>query len=349
VTVPEEPEWRSWKQIDWAHAGSPIGISDGVWPEVTWGKNNNQQAGPTGEPWVNSNGWLIRYARSRAGKREVWLKSDPPEKPETLEENAFRFAVIEAAAFGAVRPAWVPDDQNAPGRLRAIGADLQWLNTHPEWAQWDVPAQLVVISSFSGDEADFAGEVLNLSARLDLPVDVLGQKSLSIYRAALWLDSEADVAALRAFVQGGGLLICKHNALGGRLKPALHPRYDLFELGKGRVAVAKKEWDDPFVLAADAHLLLSRRWDDVRLFNASAIQFRFALREDGRRAVVQLLNYTLREAASPITLQLRRPARAARWHLLGQADAKALTLQQAGREWPLPPFPLYAAVELEYA
>jgi len=85
------------------------------------------------------------------------------------------------------------------------------------------------------------------------------------------------------------------------------------------------------------------------LFNASAIQFRFALREDRRRAVVQLLNYTLREAASPITLQLRRPARAARWHLLGQADAKVLTAQQAGREWPLPPFPLYAAVELEYA
>jgi hypothetical protein len=65
-------------------------------------------------------------------------------------------------------------------------------------------------------------------------------------------------------------------------------------------------------------------------------------------ALVHLLNYSLRKPAAPITLAVRKRYRQARLWTLGSNGPTALGMA-AEAEWleiPLPPFSVYAAVEL---
>jgi hypothetical protein len=121
--------------------------------------------------------------------------------------------------------------------------------------------------------------------------------------------------------------------------------YDVRALGKGRVAAPRKEWDDPFVLAGDAHILTSRRYDPVRIFNAGSIFVNCA--ERGPDAIIQLVNFARRESANQISVAVSRNYAQARFHTL-TADPAPLKPAPAQRsvEFHLPPFALYAALEL---
>lgn len=375
LECPPAPQWGSWKELDWSAKSGAAYIGDGAWPELAMKGNGAAQdstgSGPTGAPWLDANGWLIRLARARAAGRPVWIRSDPPENPQNLTLDNYRLTQSEAATFGAVRPIWLAPsyasqmaagNPSAESDLKHLLADLRWHREHREWSQWPVVARLVIASDFTGPNEYTASETLLLAARRNLsfqPVETarLNAASLRGRRALLYLDTQpmtaATAAAVQPFVESGGLLLCLKSvssALKG-LKPLTetHPRFQLNSCGKGQVALCPGEWDDPYTLAMDTHLLMSRRHDAVRLFNAGSLSYYHTGSPDGKRWIVQLLNYARRGAAHQVSLQTWRKVRSARFHSPELSASQPLELHRepGQQEVYLPSFKVYGSVELE--
>ncbi len=362
--------WQKAEEADW-QKGDLIAIKDGVWPDLSMKESaGDAQAGPTGAPWLDANGWLIQMARCRAPGKTIWIRSDPPEHAERLTPDHYVLALSEASAYGARRPLWLAP-AHADALSRGVGAAVntwdrivkaaRWQEEHRNWAQWTPFARLLIISDFSGPNAYHASEVLNLSARRSLSFRVaepgrFAAADLGGIKAALYVDAQpmpAPVAApLQKFVESGGLLLCMKGP-GAAIRNArpsreTHPRFDLFECGKGRVAVSKTEWEDQYVLAQDAHLLMSRRNDAVRLFNAGSLMLYHTASPDGKTWAVQLLNYTRFAPAHSVSVQTWQAVKSARF-LTPEGGTAVLEIHRDTGQYEvyLPRFSVYAAVELE--
>ena len=177
-------------------------------------------------------------------------------------------------------------------------------------------------------------------------------------KAVLWLDPEKPSseqrAQLLAFVQHGGLVITAaywgtSDVTPTKKDPSL--RYRLYNIGQGQIAVADEIFQDPYQVAVDAHLLVSRRNDLVRLYNPGTTNCRlsdgFVSPYRGKR-LVQVLNYSS-EPASYVTLWVNGKVESARLWQLGAAEARTLQGRSASRgtEFDLPPVSVYCALEFE--
>lgn len=360
--------WHSWKEVNWRAPGAVVAINDALWPELQR-RANTQDAGPTGAPWLDANGWLIVYARSRAAGVPVWIKSPPPEDVRTVRIEQLLLAASESYAFGARRPVWLPPDLASGAAAGNAAAHKDWrrLADHSAWHEahsamrdWPVAARLLLVSDFSGPNEFLSSETMLLAARRNLlfqPVETarLTAKDFAGRKAALYTDlappPPAQKELLEQFAAQGGLLIAQKSAgfAPGKPLPDQHPRFDLAAAGKGRIALAKTEFDDPWLLAQDAHLLMSRRWDPVRLFNPGSLILHHTVSPDGARAAVHLVNYSLQPAAHNVIVQVAAPCKAARFLIPGQAQPLPAAIEKvSGRqEIRVSPFGVYVAIELE--
>jgi hypothetical protein len=366
--------WKAWKEVDWAKSEGVAAIGDGFWPAYNYKGLADGSAGPTGEPWLDANGWLYLYARARAGNRPVWVRSDPPEDVRTVRQAHLQLLIAEAFAFGGRRPLWLPPafaSAITAGNERALAdwkklVDMaRWLKQRDDWRFWPVSAPLVVISDFSGDNEYVSGETMLLAARMQIsfwPVCTgeAKESDLKGRRAALYLDQAPPgpklLALLKTFATQGGLVLTGPGAAKSfaGLKPVAglpHPRFDILALGRGRVAVARAAFDDPWTLADDTHVLMSRRFDPVRLFNGGLLHTHTAASPDGKRSMVHIVNYGTEPFGHNVVLQVTRPVRSAKIHLPGMAEAKSVATSgnPARPEIEIPHFSVYLAVELEHA
>lgn len=365
--------WRKSGEVNWRAPDEVIAIGDALWPDLAVRSRENaggMEAGPTGAPWLDANGWLIQMARARGGGRPVWVRSEPPADAAQLPASAYLLGLHEACAYGAQRPAWL-SPQLAAGvaagssAARALWekmlAAARWQAARKAENAWAPFARLLVISDFTGPNEYNACEVLNLAARRGLAFRIseparFAPEQLGGMQAALYVDTQpmaAPVAAaLKSFAERGGLVMAMKGPAQafGSLKPLgeAHPRFELFQCGRGRVAVSRKEWDDQYILAQDAHLLMSRRHDAVRLFNAGSLVAYHTAAPGGARWLVHLLNYARAGAAHQVSLQTWAKAQRARLHVAGEAAQDVEIHRETGRsEIYLPRIELYAAVELE--
>jgi hypothetical protein len=364
--------WSAWSETDWSKP-SPFAISDGVWPGAA-ASQNRQEGGPTGAPWVDANGWIALLARALApSDSDIWITSKPPEELRAIETNQYLLGLAEAHAYGVRRPVWLAPHHAAEAlegkgegaaAWKSINALLAWLEPREPWRPYRPVSSLLVISDFAGANEYMAGEVLNLAARQHIaftPVHTrhASAESFAGMRAALYVDPQPPpaplAAALKSFVASGGLLIALKStasAIGTAAKlDNTHPRFETYSSGKGRVAVSKQDFDDPWILARDAHLLMSRRWDSIRLFNAGSMLAFHAAAPAGRTSIVHLLNYTCRASANPVSLQIPSDVRAARLHVpVTSAPAAAAIMRRDGRnEIDIQPYAVYSALELVHA
>ncbi len=345
-----------------------VNVVDGVWPgmRITQGRSRDDaDTGPTGAPWIDSNGWIARLARARSSK-PAWLAFEPSKELTTLTAGHYQLAVADAAVGGA-RWLITLDEKTAAALGRGeAGAKQIWSQTMATaayfekrrgWRDWIPMGPLGVISDYAGDNEFMATEVLNLAARRNLLYRVIDKSraaelDLTGLRTALWVDKDVPapplLAKLAAFARGGGLVIAPA-PVAAKLEgtPASSPidGYDLRALGKGRVAAPKKEWDDPFQVAADAHILTSRRHDPVYIFNATSMFINCARR--GPEAVVELVNFARRGSANDVSVVMPAKSKQARLHTLN-AEPMPIPVAPSARgvEFHLPPFALYAALEL---
>jgi hypothetical protein len=337
---------------------SDVTVIKGEWPGVRSSMNPGSRAGPTGIPWVDSNGWQVRLARPPA-----WVTAALPQQT-ILGPANYLLALADAAAYGGH---WLLDlDPNLRSRITArdpsametwsrLAAAMRFFAAHRAWTAWQPLAVVAFVSDFAGGNEFTSGELLNLTARLNQPYRILRKSepvSLAGLKAVIYPDAEPPAPGLRRqlieFVQSGGLLIAgdKSGISEGTPAPADHPRYTVRALGKGRIAIG--DLSDPYQAASDAQILLSHRHDLVRFWNGASLGSYLTAAPDGKAALLQVINYSGRPGMDPVTARVAGNYREARIHSLDGAAPKPLqsVQQKEGIEVHLPPIPVYAAIEL---
>ena len=361
-------------KIPWNGTHPIAAITDAAWPGIRLSSARNRdvvQAGPTGAPWIDANGWLVQLARARAPEKTIWLVSRPQgDSRDIVIENAYQLAVADAAAGGAK---WLVslDEQLARDlaagneaaivRWRKLVGALSFFEEHRTWAASQSRAVVAIISTFSGADEFLATEVLNLSARRHLLYSVLltsqaASADFKPLKAIICVDEDAPAEVLRrkleAFVRAGGVLVAP--AWAGTLSAAGKPinspisGYDVRQLGRGRVAVHTTRWEDPYLVAADAHLLISHRQDPVILFNGGSLLAWYLAASGEGEELVELVQYTAESEDQPVSLRLRRGYSSVKLTIL--ETPSAVEIQQVkvkdGIELALPRFGVFAALEL---
>ena len=345
----------------------------GVWPGVESGHSGGEAtSGPTGAPWIDSNGWIVRLAAARQPDAPVWLWFDPP-ADRVLRPEAYLVAVADAEAFGgrwvvsladSLRSGLAGGNAEATATWKRIAAAVSFFEQHRAWRGYASRAALGVISDFAGDNETLATEVLNLSTRRGLHYRILlKDRALKAgfggLQALLYADAAPPDAALAAalleFTRAGGTLIVGKTAAGFVPKapsvPLTNRRYDLSDLGRGRVAVSHRpgDFEDPFLVACDAQLLLSYRNDVIRFWNYGTITWHLTVAPQGKHGLLHVVNFAGRPGSTAMGLIVRDAYKSAR--LVRLEDNAPLPLKsepaRVGIELPLPPIPVYAAVELE--
>ena len=352
---------------------APAGVTlvKGVWAGIRMASRSaDADAGPTGAPWVDANGWRIQMERA-LGHDTVWVEAE--ELPKTVS-RWFNLEVpfADSAACGGRWVIDLPDvyaaslaakDQRAMAVWDRLKAATAFFANHDSWRGYQPVAALGVVSTFSGDNEMMGTEILNLTARLHqpyrvIPVNKFTPNSLAGLRAVVFADAGEPPAALKAslvrFAEQGGLLVAGTKWQGVALKPA--PKsgegdgtlaaYHQFLLGKGRMAVPKEEWTDPYMVSSEVKILMGGQTDLVRCWNAGGMNS-FLARGDGR-SVLHLINYTSHGGRFAPSLQVMGKYHTARVWQIGVTEPLAVKLQPVagGVELQLPNFASYAALEL---
>jgi hypothetical protein len=354
--------------------GTPPGgvtVVEGEWPGIKLSESgifDHAAAGPTGVPWIDSNGWKVRLTHALNPGTQVWV-SAAPLKPRLLAES-YLVAVADAAAHGG---RWIIslDDRLASGiasrnpealdRWKKLSAAAGYFAMRRDW--WDyVPEAVVgIVSDFSGRNEFMSHELLNLVARTNQQYRILVKSALpgrpfEGLRGLLYADEEAPEPDLRKrileFVHAGGMLITgpRWGELPGVLMTgSSHPRYALRAYGEGKVAVATPDFEDPYMVASDSVVLISHRYELLRFWNGGAVGSYFTVAPDRMRALVQMLFYAFILGDNRPTVRVAGQYKAARLWTIDRLTPRNLEMEVAkdAVELNLPPLKGYAAAELE--
>jgi len=357
---------------DGDHPPAGVEMVKGEWPGIRMTPGQGDAAsGPTGAPWIDSNGWLVRLTRARKPGGTVWVAADPPKSNEIVPLSRHLVAVADGAAHGGRWVVTLDKDLATGVAARKTGSVDAWKKlmgavaffaAHREWSTWPVDAVLSVVSTFAGDNEFFSHELLNLMARTNISygiVEIAGfrPEALAGLRAALYPDVQPPAAEVRqavlSFVERGGLLIAGPkwgDAPGRPSAEEPHPRYALRRFGKGRIAMAHKQPEDPYEMAQDAQILLSHRYDLVRFFNGFLLGGYSTVSPDGKRRLTHIVNYGGgADPDDPATARIAGRFRSARlWSCESpQAQRLEMVVQKESVEVHLPGLAVYGGVELE--
>jgi hypothetical protein len=243
---------------------------------------------------------------------------------------------------------------------RSMLDTLSFFEKRRAWRSYMHDGPLGVVSTFSGTNEFLSTEVLNLAARRNLLYRVIDRSALAAadlagLRAVLWMDPERPsgplVDKLAAFGTAGGLLIAQRNVAlafqAGKILDCPVTGYDLHAFGKGTLASPLRDWEDPYWVAVEVHNLVSRRYDPIRMFNASSLWVHNSVAPRGQGSLVQLVNFTGRPGGS-VSLRIQKPHRSVAIHTLESGGPQPLKPVQVDKtlEYYLPSFSVYAALEV---
>jgi hypothetical protein len=345
-----------------------VSIIKGEWPGVKAAQaGGGEGAGPTGVPWVDSNGFRIRVAAALNPKPVYWVDAPAPEKART-NAGSYLVAVADSAAYGGrwiisleprLSAAIAAKQEEAVGVWKRTMATAAFFAAHRAWSELAPEGVVAVVSNFAGDNEVFSHEMLNLLGRAGLQYKVavkdrVTDASLRGLRAVVYSDGEAPSPALRqrilAFVEAGGLLItsAKWGEIPGTpARAPEHPRYSTRTLGKGRIAVSNAAMEDPYQAANDTAVLISHRYDLVRFWNGGATGSYYTVSADRRQALVHLLFYAFR-GPDTATVRIAGAYRKARIMTVDRPEPFEVPteLQKEAIELHLPEVSQYVAVQL---
>jgi len=347
-----------------------LGVTGLVWPgiRVTPERAADASTGPTGPPWLDSNAWYVRLAKSLANPKTLWLALEPPELGQPLAEAGYVQAIADTSVFGGrvllsldrhLRGGLSKRSDAAVETWRGIARALAFFETHGAWAGYLPVGQLGVVSDYSGANEFLSFEVLNLLARQGSLYRIVEKRfavtaSFDGLDAVLYVDAappEKELARkLDAFVDGGGTLITPPGwpERGVAEETAGVSRFRVLRVGRGRLAISRAELGDPFLLAEDAQLLMSHRHDRIRVFNPGTAQFHYAMSRDGKAGIVHALRFDEPDRRQPLTLWFERPWSKARAWTPDGAEPVPVERSPAERgvEFTMTPLPAYSALEL---
>ncbi len=346
----------------------PPGVKmiEGEWPGVRVSQSGEDGAGPTGIPWVDSNGWKIRLERSAHPGTAVWVDAKPKENARNFP-GSYSISVADSGAYGGrwivtldkpVAQGIASGNAAALGAWKGIAASTSLFNAHPDWSSQTAVAVVGVISDFSGANESFSQELVNLLARAGqhdriIRKDSFTPASFEGLRAIFYTDEETPSPALKsqilAFVERGGMLITGPKWAAARdSHPSFksHPGFSVTAFGKGRIAKAVADLNDPYTLANDSVVLVSHRHDLVRFWNGGATASYCTRSHDGKHVVVHLLFYAF-QGPDAASVRVAGHYRSARIVTVRTPERDVALKQQGdGVEIHLPHVPQYVALTL---
>jgi len=352
--------------------GGFVGDLGSAWPgmktPMRLPTDADAQTGPTSAPWLDSNAWYVRLARTLLTPSALWLAFEPPEFGLPVPAGAYVQAVADTEVFGGrwlvsldphLRRGLSDGQAAALDTWRAIGRALAFFRRHDAWTGLLPAGQVGVLSDYAGSNEFLAFELLNLLARQSSLYQILERgralgTPLDELDAVLYADEAAPgpelARKLYAFAEAGGTLITPPGweARGTPIEDSWLPRYRVYGCGRGRLAVAREAAADPQELAEDAQLLMSHRRDRVRVFNQGTGLWHYATSADGRSGVLHAFLFPTPFPLMPMTAWFRRPWAAARVFRLDE-DAPtnaARSAVETGVEFQLPPASIYCATEV---
>jgi hypothetical protein len=353
----------------------------GMWPGVRLSRSKNADtvsAGPTGEAWVNTNGWKVRLTAALHPGMTVWVDA-PPQEDSALLKDAYVVAISDAAMYGGrwiisldshLAAAINAQREDALNTWREMMRALDFFSAHKSWSSEYFPEAVVgVLSDFAGGNASFSQEALNLLARTNtqyriLLRDEVKESNLTGLKALLCVDADPPPAAtlqpILGFVERGGLLVA---GPGWTHLPGTpdqwcdNPRYTARTFGQGRMAIANSALNDPYLFASDSVVLVSHRNDLLRFWNAGAMSTFLTAEPDRKKTVLQMLffakelNGRVTPGQGPDTASVRVTGQYKAASLLGPDRSGTVPVQMEvskdAVELHLPSVAQFAAVELE--
>jgi hypothetical protein len=332
---------------------------EGVRPSARDLADMGIRAGPSAEPWIESNIWLVRSFRFGKGRRPVWISQEPnPGSP-----GDYGRSVADASVAGGH---WIVslDDQLKAGLYRkepdalavwrSVSGYLRFAEDNDEWRNFTPYGNLAIVLDTEGDNSEFAHEYLNLVARRQIPYRILlrselNPASLAGFRAVLAADmarpSVAERATLQNFAEKGGLVIA--GAWWGNAPSDAD--YASAAAGKGQIVTYKDDPPDPETVARDMLDLLEPEMTGLAAFNVPSVLTYVSTGDSGKRALVQLLNYATTPFKSKITIRLKGVFQRARLHTPENAPAD-LTVRPMPNDWTefsVPMLAVWGAVFLD--
>lgn len=293
-------------------AAPVVVVSDSLWPRV---EARSGSAGPTGDPWIDSNPWRVRSLRAAHRGRPVWL-AHRPKQPKPQE---YLRAIADAAMGGGQ---WIVSvEEQLPEEVwRQILLYLRFYQDHADWKSFVPRARLAVVQDPAARNRAISGENLNLLSRRQMPFRVIHRPDLSA----------ASLAGI-------------DTVIATDLDPPSDAEKSLLD---GRL-VFYKQTADPFAFSLEVLNRMGRAGQGVRLFNASSIISYLSQDPSGRQVLLQLVNY----ADGPlerVTARLQGDFRTARLYSPEEPPAD-LPLEKAagGVEITIPTVKITAAVLLE--
>ena len=347
-------------------------VTVGDWPGIRitdTGAVDRAAAGPTGNPWVDSNGWNVILSAAMNPELDVWVEAKPVAP--RLSRDSYVIGVADPAIHGA---RWIislddalasgiaEKNAEALGTWSAITSAAAFFAARKSWADFLPECVFGVLSDFSGDNEMMGKEILNLLSRSTQQFRVLLKsrfqpESLKGLKAVIYADVQAPAADLKKpvmdFVQAGGVLITGSQWGAAPGVPAAgqeHPRFAISRLGKGKIAVSKASLDDPWLVARDAQVILSHRHELLRFWNGGAVGASFRIGPDRKRGVAQMVFYGAMRGVGNPTMRVAGKCKSAKFCSMEQPapQSVAMEVQKDGVELQLPPVTQYAAVELEF-
>jgi hypothetical protein len=152
-----------------------LATSQGLWPGIHVEKGSDASAGPTANPWIDTNTGFLRNARASTDAA-IWIAVQPP--PKTVYPVARYLQAIGDAAMNGAR--WVVSlDSDLERRLMArepkalkdwgqIGAGLQHFEEHREWRAAAPAGQIAIVQDET--QARLSGGLFDMLASKHMPV-----------------------------------------------------------------------------------------------------------------------------------------------------------------------------------
>jgi hypothetical protein len=243
-------QWAPTAKAHWEHAADAICIADRLWPRLrsnTPGEEGGADAGPTGTPWVDSNGWFLQLARTLAPAKAVWLAVDPPRKAGRLRPEGYIMSLADCAAYGGRAVLSLDDGFRDELVRRSAAANEAWtkivaaarfFESHREWGQLLPVAALGIVCGPSWADDFMAGEVLNLLSRRQvcfclLKEDEFTRERSNNFEAMLWAHEKPPSQALRRLRPEGYIMsLADCAAYGGRAEPLRSPSLSAVPTGE---------------------------------------------------------------------------------------------------------------------
>lgn len=244
--------------------------TEGLWPGIQTETEGETKAGPTAAAWIDTNSGLIRYLRSITAD-PVWIAARPLDGA-VFPVTRYLQAIGDAGMSGG---RWIlsPDgelmlrllsgDTKALQAWKRLGLALRFYEEHAEWRAWQAAGAVGLLedSYEPGGTADWLAS-RHVPFRL-IPAGKLSMESL---------------AGIRLLLDGSELAPKQRAVLDGFRK-------------RGGAVLTKPQGRQASAASRQLEARFSRENFGVRLFNAPTILSNWIQSPDGKRAVLQLVNY----------------------------------------------------------